>query len=399
MTVNNRAEMSRIVVVGASLAGLRAAEALRAEGFAGEIVVVGDEPVEPYDRPPLSKEVLTGAMAADGLQLRRDADLAVTWRLGRTAAALDPGRRVVHLAGGEVLAYDGLVIATGSRARGLTTFDVAENVHTIRTIDDAVRLKSVLRPGVSLLVVGCGFIGVEVASSARSLGVDVTMIGIDPPLAPAGPLVSARATELLEAHGVRLHPGQGVASTETSELGHRVTLTDGSVVEADQVVVAVGSMPNLEWLAGSGLPLDDGLVCDETLRVVGFPDIVAAGDIVRWPHPLFRASMRVEHWSNAVEQGKAAAKTLLRGDDAEPFVGIPSFWSDHFGIRLQSVGALRLATRYDVFQEDAETGKFAAFAFDEDDRLVGGVTYGLPRSMAECRVKLARAAAEIARAL
>lgn len=390
--------VNRIVVVGASLAGLRAAEGIRAEGYQGEVVVIGDEQLYPYDRPPLSKEILAGEMTEVDICLHRDAELDVIWRLGTPAVHLDPERRVIELEGGEEIEYDGVVLATGSRARDLPVFDPSKTVHTIRSLDDSLALKSVLGPGVRLLIVGCGFIGIEVASSARELGVDTTVMGIDAPLAQAGPLASAACTALAESNGVTLHTGNGISGAEVLADGaHRVTLTDGTVLEVDQVVIAVGSVPNIDWLARSGLPIDDGILCDSALRVVGHPDIVAAGDIARWTHQLFDASLRIEHWSNAVEQGKAAARSLLLGDGAEPFAGIPSFWSDHFGIRLQAVGCLLLADRYEIVQGDVESGRFAAAAYAGDD-FVGGIAYGMPRAMAAFRVKLAKAGSEIAQA-
>ncbi|MDI9897377.1 FAD-dependent oxidoreductase [Rhodococcus sp. IEGM 1381] len=386
----------RIVVVGASLAGLRAAEGLRAEGYTGEVVVIGDEAADPYDRPPLSKEVLTGVMTADDVLLMRDPELDVTWELGRPAIGLNTQRRVVEIEGGKEVGYDQVVLATGSRARTLPTFGHSETVHTVRTVDDALRLRAVLGEGTRLLVIGCGFIGVEVASSARTLGADVTMVGLDAPLAPAGPLATQACTALLQTNGVVLHTGFGVSTAEITESGaHRVTLSDGTVVDADQVVVACGSMPNVEWLETSGLPLDNGVVCGADLRVVGFPDVFAAGDIARWPHPAFGASLRVEHWSNAVEQGQAVARAAVRGESAEPFAGMPSFWSDHFGVRLQGIGALALATRFELTQGDVESGRFAAAAY-AGDTFVGGVAYGIPRAVAMFRIKLVKAAKVLA---
>ncbi|GAA4738211.1 FAD-dependent oxidoreductase [Nocardioides endophyticus] len=390
-------ELQQVVVVGASLAGLRAAETLRRLGYAGRLVVVGDETHLPYDRPPLSKEVLRGDHTAADVMLSGADELDVEWRLGSPAVALDPTRRVVSLGTGEQLPYDGLVLATGSGARTLPLFDPeAPHVHAVRTLPDALRLKEVLRPGTRLLIVGCGFVGIETASSARSLGVEVTVVGLDEPVAPAGRLASAQATRLLVDAGVDLRVGQTVETVEPAGSGYRVTLTDGSVVGADHVVVAVGSVPNVGWLAGSGLDVQNGVECDAALRVVGIEGVVAAGDIVRWPNAAYGGMpMRVEHWSNAVEQGVAAAASLLAGADAVPFGSVPSFWSDHFGIRLQSVGLPRLATRFEVVEGDPEDGVFCAEAY-ADDILVGGVAYGMPRPLVRIRMSLVRAGVALA---
>jgi NADPH-dependent 2,4-dienoyl-CoA reductase/sulfur reductase-like enzyme len=384
-------DLRRIVVVGASLAGLRAAEALRDEGFDGELTIVGEEPSGPYDRPPLSKELLTGAMEPAALGLPGAAELQATWVLGERATAVDTDRAVVRTASGDEIGYDGLVLATGSRARMLPVLDVTTpSVHVLRTQADALALRAALRPGVRLLVIGCGFIGIEVASSARSLGADVTVVGLDAPVAPAGPLASAVATAMLERSGVDLHVGRGVVAARVHDGLHLVELSDGTVVESDHVLVAVGSAPNIDWLADSGVTLGDGVFCDQSLRVLGVRGVVAAGDIVRWPNPLFGGlSMRIEHWSNAVEQGVAAARSLLHPNRDLPFAGVPSFWSDHFGVRLQSVGLPRLADRFEVVDGDPTHGIFAASAWS-GAVLVGAVSYGMPRPLAKVRLTLAR---------
>ncbi|MFI6350220.1 NAD(P)/FAD-dependent oxidoreductase [Streptomyces sp. NPDC050560] len=380
-----------VVIVGASLAGLNAAKTLREEGYDGSLTVIGDEREHPYDRPPLSKELLVGESAPTDIALPGAQDLAVTWRLGEPAVALDARRRVVRTADGMEIPYAGLVLATGSGARSLPGFAVgAPHVHVLRTMADALRLRAALSADTRLLIVGCGFVGIEVASSARIRGAHVTVVGLDAPLEPAGPLAGAAATRLAEQAGVRLHVGRTVAAARFTEGVHRVELSDGTQVEADHVVVAVGSVPNIGWLSGSGAELGDGVLCDEALRVVGVTDAVAAGDIVRWPNAAFGGRpMRIEHWSNAVEQGAAAARTLLRGDGATPFGTVPSFWSDHFGMRLQSVGLPRMADRFEVIAGTPEDGGFAAAAY-AGDVLVGGVAYGMPRALVAVRIKLAR---------
>lgn len=395
--MNVRDSLQNVVIVGASLAGLRAAETFRREGYAGALTIIGDEPERPYDRPPLSKEFLRGENAPGDITLPSTTTLEATWRLGVRAVALDAESRVVGTADGAEVPYDGLVLATGSGARVLPTFaPTTPNVHVLRTMADALRLRAALGARTRLLIVGCGFVGVEVASSARSIGAEVTVIGLEPPLAPAGPLVSTAATTLMNRNGVHLHIGVTVTSAEFFDGVHHVALSDGTSVEADHVVVAVGSTPNVNWLNGSGVELADGVVCDEALRVTGLSDVVAAGDIVRWPNPTFGGlSMRIEHWSNAVEQGIAAARTLLGKNESAAFGTVPSFWSDHFGVRLQSVGMPRLANRFEVTAGTVDDGLFAAEAY-ADDVLVGGVSYGMPRALVAVRVKLAKTGVPLA---
>ncbi|WP_459550043.1 NAD(P)/FAD-dependent oxidoreductase [Nocardia sp. X0981] len=387
--------MQNIVVVGASLAGVRAAEALRREGFTGSLTIIGDEPEMPYDRPPLSKEILRGEFDTENVVLPVDEGLGAVWKLGSPASELDTTAQHVLTADGERVSYDGLVIATGSRARTLPVFETdSPNVHYVRTLAAAHRLAAALRSSTRLLIVGCGFIGIEVASSARSRGVEVTVCGIDPPVSPAGPLASARATQLLSDAGVLLHIGHTVDSVEVVDNIHHVSLSNGSRIAADHIVVAVGAHPNTEWLAGAVLDTSDGVLCDKSLRVAGSTNIVAAGDVVRWPNQAFGGRlMRVEHWSNAVEQGQAAARTLLTGDAADGFGSIPSFWSDHFDLRLQSVGLPRLANRFEIVAGDPDE-RFCARAY-LDDVLVGGVSYGLARPLASVRVELAATGVEL----
>jgi NADPH-dependent 2,4-dienoyl-CoA reductase/sulfur reductase-like enzyme len=384
-----------IVIVGAALAGLRAATMLRSSGFTGSLTLVGDEPHMPYDRPPLSKEVLRGDWGADEVVLPGADALDATWRLGVAAERVDAAAQQVVLADGDRIGYDGLLLATGSGARGLAPFDTgAANVHVVRTVADATALRETLAPGVRLLVVGCGFVGIEVASSASSLGAEVTVIGLDPPVFPAGPLATATATRLIQDAGIDLRVPLTV--TELAAHGARsvATFSDGSRDEVDQIVVAVGSVPHTGWLAGSGAELDrGGVVADASLRVAGLTNTVVAGDIAQWPNPAFAGMpMRVEHWSNAVESGVAAARTLVAlaaGDEPPAYSSMPSFWSDHFGIRLQSVGLPRLADRFEVTAGSTEEGVFCAEAY-AGDVLVAGVTYGMVRQLLPIKMRLTR---------
>lgn len=388
------APLRRIVVVGASLAGLRAAERLRADGFDGSITMVGEEPHRPYDRPPLSKELLAGTKTAADVAYPIADELQLDWALGQRAAGLDSDRRVVVTDAAEH-PFDGLVIATGSSARMLPGFDPAlPNVFALRTLDDALGLRALLagRPGTRLLIVGSGFIGVEVAATARALGADVEIVSLDPPLAVAGELVSGVCAAMLADHGVRTTIGRpAIASVIAGERFEAVVLEDGRRIEADAVVVAVGAAPATDWLEGSGLPLDDGVVCDASSAVVGFSGIVAAGDVARWPNQLLGGrSMRIEHWTNATEGAAAAARTLLHGSGPETeYRPVPGFWSDHFGVRLQSVGLPALADRFELVDGSLAERRFAAAAY-RGDMLVGCVAYASPRTLVQYRLRLAR---------
>jgi NADPH-dependent 2,4-dienoyl-CoA reductase/sulfur reductase-like enzyme len=376
-----------IAIVGGSLAGLKAAEALRQEGFDGRITIVGDEP--PYDRPPLSKEILTGEMTPAEAALAPADDVDAEWLTGRRATALDVTARRVALDGGDAREYDGLVIASGSVPRRLPGLEPdGDRVLELRTMADALRLRAILEGASRVVVIGCGFIGVEIASAARARDVEVVVVSLDPPLVQAGALAGGVVDALLRERGARLRIGRTVRTAERGAGGCRVTLDDGEAVRADAVVVAVGAAPRTDWLAASGLDVTDGVLCDAALRVVGADRVVAAGDVARWPHPAFpEAPIRVEHWNNAIEQGAAAARTLLAGDDAEPFASIPSFWSDHFGVRLSSVGLPALADRFEVTAGAVEERRFVAAAY-RDGRLVGGITYGIPRALQRIRSQL-----------
>jgi NADPH-dependent 2,4-dienoyl-CoA reductase/sulfur reductase-like enzyme len=339
-----RRAISEIVVVGGSLAGVAAIEELRGRGYCGRIVLVGAEAELPYDRPPLSKQVLTGTLSARSCRLRDDDwhdTHEVELALGTWATALDPGRRELTLGDGRTTSYDGLVIATGVTARELDGPRLS-GVHTLRTLDDAQALQRAFAHGSRVAIVGGGFIGAEVAASARAVGLEVTLIEAlaTPRARVLGPTVGTVCGRLHTDHGVHLRCGVPVRSVAGID-GHvdRVVLADDSIVEADVVVVGLGVRPAVAWLDGSGVEVADGVLCDAACRT-NAPGVVAAGDVARWPHPTL-GSIRVEHWQNAVMQGCAAAAALLEPRRTEPYGPIPYVWSDQFDVNIQVAGEPR----------------------------------------------------------
>jgi NADPH-dependent 2,4-dienoyl-CoA reductase/sulfur reductase-like enzyme len=362
----------RIVVAGASAAGLATAETLRREGYDGTLTLVGDEPHPPYDRPPLSKQFLTGQWDTGQLALRTEADLdalGLDLRLGVAATRLDPATRSVRLSDGSTVSYDGLVIATGVRPRRLPGRDA----QVLRSLDDALALRERLGPGRRLVVVGAGFLGAEAAAAAVGLGADVTLL--EPAPVPLAHVVGTAVGQVLtRAHlerGVELRTGVTVSEVT----GTGVLLADGEVVEGDAVLVAVGSRPNTEWLAGSGLAVEDGVACDAYCEAA--PGIYAAGDVARWYNPLFATSMRIEHRTNASEQGMAAARNLLAAPEArKPFAPVPHFWSDQYDMRIQAYGHLRDHDEVAVVLGDLAERHFVV-AYRKDDRLAGVLGVGV----------------------
>jgi NADPH-dependent 2,4-dienoyl-CoA reductase/sulfur reductase-like enzyme len=383
--------MERLVVVGASLAGLRAAQAARAAGFAGELVVLGDEPHLPYTRPPLSKELLAGASTAEQCALPHQA-LEVRWRLGNAATSLDRSARRVTVEGGEELAYDRLVLATGCRARRWRGPGAAlSGVHTLRSLDDALALREALAAGHHLVVVGAGFIGCEVAASARRLGVEVTLLDIAPhPMLPLGPELGRRCQAMHEARGVEIRCGVGIEAIVGDSRVRAVALSDGDELRADAVLLALGAQPNVEWLDGSGLELETGVACEATLTTTADPDILAAGDLITWPHPLAGgARVRVEHWTTAAEQGQLAGRNaLLEPEDRAPHVAPPYFWSDQYETKIQAVGFPNLAERLEIVEEEPEAGRLVATG-SRDGQLVAAVAFNAAKRLAAYRRQLA----------
>jgi 3-phenylpropionate/trans-cinnamate dioxygenase ferredoxin reductase subunit len=372
--------VTQVVIVGAGLGGLRAAESLRGQGF--DVMVIGDEPHLPYNRPPLSKESLKGGVEVEGLHFRRKHD-DIDWRLGAAATGCSLQSRVVYV-DDAAYTFDGLVIASGIRPRHLPVPGPQPQV--LRTADDALALRSRLAPGVSLLVVGAGFIGCEVAATARQLGCEVTVTAYDaePMMRPLGAQLGAAMKAHHEAHGVTFHLGQGVQEFHADG----VTLADGTRLSADVVIEAVGSVPNVEWLHGNDLDLADGVLTDNLMQVLGTDvPVVAVGDIARFPNPRFDdVPRRIEHWNLPTETGKRAGQTLGALLNAETPTGdfrpMPAFWSDQYDIGLQSYGLPGIGEATLV---DGEWSGDCIVEYLRDDEVVGVVGVNRTKDLMDYR--------------
>ncbi|MFI6014692.1 NAD(P)/FAD-dependent oxidoreductase [Streptomyces sp. NPDC051243] len=391
--------MRSITVVGASLAGLSTVRALRAEGYDGEIVVVGEERHTPYDRPPLSKDFLKGDIDAAGLALG-DADeyeiLDVHWLLGERAVRLDPVARTVTLTGGRHVRTDGVVVATGASARTLPGAEGLAGVHTLRTLDDAQALRTELLDGLPrVVVIGAGFIGAEVASTAHRLGLHVTVVEALPvPLErQLGREMGLVGSSLHGDHGVRLLCGTGVAELVGEGRVTGVRLADGRLLPADVVVVGVGVRPNTDWLAGSGVRVDDGVVCDAGCST-GVPGVVAVGDVARCPNPFTGRHARIEHWSNATEQARTAARTLLSGVSAQAPLIAPYFWSDQYQVRIQVAGHVAPGAEPEVVEGDIDSRTFTA-VYRREGTPVAVLSLNQPKFFNRLRRTLVPAAAAV----
>ena len=376
---------NQVVIVGAGAAGLTAAEALRNRGYDGTLTLIGDEQHLPYDRPPLSKQILTGTWEADRITLRSpdalaklDADLL----LGRSAVGLDMATRQVLLDGGDRIDFDGLVIATGVTPRRLPGADLA-GIHLLRSLDDALSLRAHLLARPAVVVVGAGFLGAEVAAVARGMSVDVTLI--DPLPVPMYRQFGHRVGELIGQlhtdHGVSLRCGTGVRrflSTAGRVIG--VELTDGSTLYADLVVVSVGASPALNWLSDSGLPQGNGIECDTHCQAA--PGVYAAGDIASWHNNHFDTRMRLEHRMNATEQAMAVAGNLLGAD--RPFAPVPYLWTDQYDARIQAYGIFPADADITVLHGEPISRKFVA-GYAHQGKLVGVLGWNSPRELRKLR--------------
>ena len=394
MTMDGLSPDGTVIVVGASLAGWRAVETLRAEGFHGAITLVGEELHLPYDRPPLSKQVLAGTWPPEKAVLadrKRSSELQVHEVLGHRAVRLDVEARQVEIDDGTVLAGDAVVLTTGATPRqlpGTEGLGHRDGLFTLRTLDDSIGLRAALAAVEScrVIVIGAGFIGAEVASTCAGLGCRVTVIeAMEIPLSNVlGPVIGTYCGALHAAHGVDLRTGVGVAGirrVEGSSNGLEVELEAGDVLEADVVVVGIGVAPAVSWLEGSGLTVENGLVCDD--RLFAADGIVAAGDMARWVwrHDGAEESVRIEHWQIAAEAGVAAARSVLAGrSDAVPFAPVPYFWSDQFDIRFQVLGNPGGKDDVEIVDGSFEEGKFVAL-FGRAGRLRAAMAIGRPRRL------------------
>jgi len=372
--------MDSVLIVGGGAAGLAAVETLRSEGYAGALTLVCDEPELPYDRPPLSKQVLTGAWDPERTRFREAAHyagLGVRLVRGR-AGALDADGRTVYLSDGYPLRFDGLIIATGVRPRRLPAGHELAGVHVLRDHPDAAALRAAFAGTPRVVIVGGGFLGMEVAAAARGLGLEVTVVEplAQPMVRQVGAVIGAEVARLHQEHGVDLRLGVGVTgiigdgdggtgragAVRAAERVTAVALTDGSVVPADCAVVAIGAVPATDWLDGSGLAIGDGVECDEFCRAA--PGIYAAGDVASWVNPRYQRRMRVEHRMNATEQGSAAAVNLLKGD-VQPFAPLPYFWSDQYTVKIQVHGHRADDAEAAIEEGSPADGKFVALYREE----------------------------------
>lgn len=382
--------MRTIAVVGTSVAGARAARSLRDAGFEGRLVLVGDDAHRPYDRPPLSKDFLAGTVDAPDIALLDDedeADLALELHLGVRVERLDPATARLSCSDGREIETDGVVIATGARPRRLPGSEGVGGVHVLRTLDDAVTLRTALRDGSPrVVVVGAGFIGAEVASTCRGLGLEVTVL--DGAALPLGPLLGERiarcCVDLHTDHGTEVRRGTAVARLHTGP-GSRVTgveLDDGSVLPADVVVTGIGVVPNTEWLDGAGLTVANGVCTDEGM-VSDLPNVVAVGDVARYTSG--GGAHRHEHWTSAGEQAGVAAANLLAGRTTATFRPSGYFWSDQYGRTLQLAGHPGPGDRVEVVDGDVGSRAFAARYTDASGATTAVFGMGSPKAFGRLR--------------
>lgn len=381
--------MSNVLIIGASLAGMHAAHTLRKAGFDGRVSVVDADPHKPYDRPPLSKQVLAGTWDADRIVLpAANEDLEIDWLLGRRATALDVAGRTVTLDDDEEVSFDTVVIATGATALRLPKQPDLAGMHMLRTLDDCLALRADLDAGAErVVVIGAGFIGSEVAATCRERGLEVSIVEVAPvPLERAlGARIGTVCAELHQDHGVDVRLGAAVGGFSGREHVERVFLTDGNKLPADVVVIGVGVVPTTEWLEGSGLTLDNGVVCDETLLAA--PGVIAAGDIARWPSRRHGGLLRLEHWENAIQQGEAAGRRVLAeaaGETPAAYDPIPWFWSDQYDRKIQLAGWSGSGYDVEVVHGSTEERRFVAL-YGQNDKVTGVLGFNRPRHVMQLR--------------
>jgi 3-phenylpropionate/trans-cinnamate dioxygenase ferredoxin reductase subunit len=378
-----------IVIVGGGLAAARTAEQLRRSEYAGPITIVSDEEHLPYDRPPLSKEVLRSE--ADDVTLKpaefyEENDITVL--LGEAARSVDTAAQTVSLSDGSELFYDELVIATGLVPKRIPSFPNLEGIHVLRSFDESLALRQQAAAARHAVVVGAGFIGCEVAASLRGMGVDVVLVEPQPsPLASVlGAQIGSLVARLHRAEGVDVRCGVGVAEVRGAEKVEKVVLADGTELDADLVVVGIGSHPATSWLEGTGIELDNGVMCDAAGRASA-PHVWAIGDVASWRHTLGH-QVRVEHWSNVADQARVLVPAMM-GQDAPATVSVPYFWSDQYDVKIQCLGEPEATDTVHVVEDDGR--KFLAF-YERDGVVAGVVGGGMPGKVMKSRAKIAAGA-------
>jgi len=377
-----------VVIVGGGLAAARTAEQLRRAEYTGRITIVSDEVHLPYDRPPLSKEVLRKEVDDVALKPREWYDEKdVTLRLGAAATGLDTAEQTVTLDDGSVLGYDELVIATGLVPRRIPAFPDLEGIRVLRSFDESMALRGHASAARHAVVIGAGFIGCEVAASLRSLGVDVVLVEPQPtPLASVlGEQIGELVARLHRDEGVDVRLGVGVAEVRGQGRVDTVVLTDGTELTADLVVVGIGSRPATEWLEGSGIEVDNGVICDEAGRTSA-PNVWALGDVASWRDATGHQA-RVEHWSNVADQARVVVPAML-GQDVPSAVVVPYFWSDQYDVKIQCLGEPEADDIVHLVEDDGR--KFLAY-YERDGVLVGVVGGGMPGKVMKARGKIAAA--------
>jgi 3-phenylpropionate/trans-cinnamate dioxygenase ferredoxin reductase subunit len=379
-----------VVIVGGGAAGYAVAEGLHQNEFSGQLTIVGEETDEPYDRPPLSKQILSGEWEVPRAELiaaRRAAPLNPTVLTGVRATSLDVASHTVALSDGRTLGYDALVVATGITPRRIPHPDVP-NIRVLRTLQDSLALRALIADkSPRLLVVGAGFLGLEVGATSRALGAEVTIVEPvpGPPLASrVGDLAAERLLATHEAHGVRIHTGVGVESLVAEDGTVEVTRSDGEVHTADVVLIAVGSTPTTEWLKGSGLTIENGLVCDEFCHAAS--DVWGAGDVASWLHVGYGQRLRLEHRTNAQEQGIAVAKNILGAN--EPFSPIPYFWTDQYDVRIQLAGVIPPGAEGELVEGSVAEDKWVQTYANAAGEVAGVLAWKAPRLLAQHRQSL-----------
>lgn len=384
-------ELEQIVIVGASAAGLAAAETLRREGFQRRIVLIGEELQYPYDRPPLSKQILKGVWGSEKIELRDAAQyraLDLDLRFGAKATGLDLKRAAVQLANADDVSFDALILATGVVPRKLATDPALDGVMTLRTLNDAVLLRDRIQNATNVAIIGAGFLGTEVAAAAIAPGRNVNLIeATRAPLANCfGETIGYALADLHRSHGVRLHARVGeIRLFGDNGRVHEIRLSGGTILKADLVIVAIGSLPATDWLAGSGLKLDNGIVCDE--YCCAHDGVFGAGDVASWMHLGFQRRMRVEHRLNATEQGENAALNLL--GRRQPFLSCPFFWSDQYDLKMQAYGIFPRHADIVVESGSIESGTFVA-VYRENGRIVGALGWNSMKTLRAWKVEIER---------